>query len=419
MKKSVALLLPTSSYRNEDFLAAAALLKVDVTRIANYCHRLAPDWGMPVTLSVPFDQPEIALERLKAQFARRRFDAVLAVDESGVELAALLSRQFGLQANSAESVRCLRDKLAFRTLQHAQGFDAPRIMHVADAAAFSAQDSKLPFPVVVKARRLSASRGVIRADDMNELSHAIRRVAAIQRQAERDADKLGILIEQFVPGAEYAFEGMLTNGRLTALAVFDKPDPLDGPFFEETLYVTPSRLDSRTQQRLIEQIEAHCAAAGLMHGPVHAEARVYDESIVLLEIAPRSIGGLCGRVLRYTLGVALEELILRNALALPVAPLRADKAAGVMMIPIPRRGLLSGVKGVAEARQVALIEDIVITTEIDQLVVPLPEGSSYLGFIFARGDTPSEVEQALRAAHAQLRFEITPEYRLQAATGLN
>ena len=192
--KSVALLLPTSSYRNDDFLSAAEALGVDVTRIANYCHQLAPSWGMPGTLSVPFDQPEVALERLKAELAGRQFDAVLAVDDSGVELAARLSRHFGLSSNCAATIRCLRDKLAFRTLQHAHGLDAPRFVHRGGSADFPAHDFYLPFPVVVKARRLSASRGVIRADNAQELREAVRRVAAIQRQADRDADDLGMVI---------------------------------------------------------------------------------------------------------------------------------------------------------------------------------------------------------------------------------
>lgn len=414
--KSVALLLPTSSYRNDDFLAAAEALGIDVTRIANYCHRLAPGWGMPKTLSVPFDQPEVALERLEAELAGRQFDAVLAVDDSGVELAAALSRHFGVDSNSAAAIRCLRDKLAFRTLQHAHRFDVPQFVHVASSADFPAHDLDIPFPVVVKARRLSASRGVIRADNVQALHEAVRRVAAIQRQADRDADDLGIVIEEFIPGHECAFEGMLANGQLTTLAVFDKPDPLDGPFFEETLYVTPSRLSLSLQSELIEQIEAHCIVAGLVQGPVHAEARIDGVRIVLLEIAPRSIGGLCGRVLRYTLGISLEELILANALDMPKTFKCVSGAAGVMMIPIPRRGLLARVEGIAQARAIPFVEDVVVTAEIGHLVSPPPEGASYLGFIFARGDAPAQVEHALRAANAQLDFEITPEYPLAAAT---
>lgn len=414
VRKSIALLLPTSSYRNDDFLSAAAALDVDVTRIANYCHQLAPDWGIPIAWSVPFDQPEVAFERLKAQFGARRFDAVLAVDDSGVELAAMLARHFGLRANPAAAIQALRDKLAFRRLQHAHGFAAPKFLHVAAGGAIDAARVASMFPVVVKARRLSASRGVIRADNRAQFDAALSRVAAIQNQADRDAPSMGIIVEAFIPGAEYAFEGMLENGRLAVLALFDKPDPLDGPYFEETLYVTPSRLAHSMQQRLFEQIQAHCAAAGLLHGPVHAEARIAGDRVVILEIAPRSIGGLCGRVLRYTLGVGLEELILRNALELDIAAPAPSCAAGVMMIPIPRRGILENVNGIERARQVGLIVDVVITAEIEQLLVPPPEGASYLGFIFARGDDPSAVEQALRMAHAALEFKIRPEYALSA-----
>lgn len=412
-QKALALLLPTSSYRNEDFLAAATALNVEITPIANYCHQLAPGWGMPATLAVPFDQPQVAFERLKNQLAARRFDAILAVDDSGVELAALLNEHFGLIANSAASVRTLRDKLAFRNLQHAHGFPAPKFAHF-QSAAVQPQALDFDFPVVVKPRRLSASRGVIRADNALQLSEAVQRVLAIQAQADRDAAELGVLVEEFIPGAEYAFEGMLDNGRLTALALFDKPDPLNGPYFEETLYVTPSRLAARVRDNLLQMIAGLCAAAGLRHGPIHAEARINGEQIVLLEIAPRSIGGLCGRVLRYTLGISIEDAILRNALRLGMPPRSASCAAGVMMIPIPRRGLLASVEGMQEARKIPLVEDIVITSEIGQLVTPPPEGASYLGFIFARGDDAQAVEHALRQAHQKLRFEITAEYPLRS-----
>ena len=411
---TLVLLLPVASYRNEDFLAAARALNVDVIEVQNYCHQLAPTWGMGVTQSVPFDQPERACAALLPQFRSRTVDAVLAVDDSGTELAALLARALGVRGNAPNAVRTLRDKLAFRQLQHAQGFSAPdfRVVHAGTADAIG-----INFPVVVKARRLSASRGVIRADTPEQLRAAIKRVAAIQAHADRDAGKLGVIVEDFIPGAEFAFEGLLDDGELATLALFEKPDPLDGPYFEETLYIAPARLDANTASRLETAVAAHCHAAGLRNGPVHAEARINDDDIVLLEVAPRSIGGLCGRVLRHSLKIGLEEVILRNALGMQVATSRSAGAVGVMMIPIPKRGVLTAVDGVAAARAVDAIEDCVITAEIGQVVIPPPEGASYLGFIFARAETPVEVEAALRAAHAQLRFDIVTEYPLAGVSG--
>ena len=270
------------------------------------------------------------------------------------------------------------------------------------------------FPVVVKPRRLSGSRGVIRADDADELMRAVHWVRAIQSRGDRDAQSLGLIIEDFIPGHEYALEGSLQRGQLTTLALFDKPDPLNGPYFEETLYITPSRLPGTLQNRIHQQVARACRAAGLIIGPVHAEVRVNDQGIWILEVAPRSIGGLCGRVLTHSLGMSLEELILRQVVTEPLpSPLPGageDGAAGVMMIPIPRRGIYHGLEGLAAARSVLGITGVTITAEPGQIIAPPPDGASYLGFIFARAASPADAEMALRVAHRRLKFDIRPEY---------
>jgi biotin carboxylase len=273
----------------------------------------------------------------------------------------------------------------------------------------------LKFPVVVKARRLSGSRGVIRADDSEALLRAVHQVRAIQSRADRDAQALGLIVEDFIPGCEHALEGCLDQGELTTLALFDKPDPLDGPYFEETLYVTPSRLPGWLQQRIRDEAARACRAAGLATGPVHAEMRVNQRGVWLLEIAARSIGGLCARVLRHSLGMSLEELILRQLVGEAVAPARAvagaGNASGVMMIPIPRRGIYHGVEGLAAAQAVLGVTGMTITAQPGQIVAPPPDAASYLGFIFARASTPAEAEAALRSAHRCLHLDIRPEYK--------
>ena len=217
-------------------------------------------------------------------------------------------------------------------------------------------------------------------------------------------------MEQFIPGSEHALEGMLEEGTLTSLALFDKPDPLDGPYFEETIYVTPSRLPQALQNRIHEEVARACRCAGLQTGPIHAEVRVNEEGVWILEIAARSIGGLCGRALTHLVGMSLEELILRHALG-ERAPAAGERgAAGVMMIPIPRRGIFRGVEGKAEALSVPYVTGVALTAEPGQIVAPPPEGASYLGFIYSRADRPAQAEAALRDAHRMLRFEITPEY---------
>ena len=413
--KRVLLLLPTTGYRNDDFRAAAKKLGVEIVAAADYCHRLAPSWGMPPLMALHFDRPEDAAESVLLEIGGKP-DAVLAVDDSGVELAALLAQRLGLPGNPVHAVRAVRDKLAFRRLLREHGFPCPQFRHLAAGEDPEQWASEVKFPVIVKARRLSGSRGVIRADDFGTLIDAVRWVRAIQAKADRDHRELGLIVEDFIPGREYALEGMLDHGRLATLALFDKPDPLDGPYFEETLYVTPSRLPHALQDRIRQEVARACGAAGLATGPIHAEVRVNDQGIWILEVAARSIGGLCGRVLKHSLGMSLEELILRRAVGQPLPVPRADDAAGVMMIPVPRRGIYDGVAGLTDARSVPFITGIAITAEPGQSIAPPPDGAGYLGFLFARAGLPADAEAALRSAHRRLRFAIRPEFPARETT---
>jgi biotin carboxylase len=307
----------------------------------------------------------------------------------------------------------LRDKLAFRQMQKERGFLCPDFHHLpsdADPAQLLAQ---LRWPVVVKARRLSGSRGVIRADNAPEFLQAVNWVRDIQTKADRDAASLGLVVEGFIAGREYALEGILDRGELRVLALFDKPDPLDGPYFEETIYVTPSRLPDRTQEEIHGTVQRACRQVGLITGPVHAEMRIKGEGVWLLEVAARSIGGLCGMALNHTLGMTLEELILHSALNQPVALSASREGAGVMMIPIPRRGIYQGVHDLDSALEVPGITGIRITAQPGQIIAPPPEGASYLGFIFSLCATPAKAELALRRARARLLFDIQPEYKVQ------
>jgi biotin carboxylase len=420
--KRVLLLLPTTGYRNSDFLKAAGKLGVEIVAAADYCHQLAPSWGLAPVMALHFDRPGEAADTVLREIDGT-FDAVLAVDDSGVELAAILSERLRLPGNPAEAVRRVRDKLAFRRLFKEREFPCPEFHHLPAGEDAGKLLPGLEFPVVVKARRLSASRGVIRADDPAALMRAVNWVRAIQTRADRDAQELGLVIEDFIQGREYALEGCLQRGELTILALFDKPDPLDGPYFEETLYITPSRLPQALQERIHQEVARACRAAGLITGPVHAEVRINDGGIWLLEVAARSIGGLCARVLDHLLGMSLEELILRQAVAeslpasLPAGMEKAGEggAAGVMMIPIPRRGIYRGLEGLAGAQSLPGVTGVAITAQPGQIVAPPPDGASYLGFIFARAASPADAEMALRVAHGRLHFDIRPEYPVTVA----
>jgi biotin carboxylase len=329
----------------------------------------------------------------------KRPDAVVGVDEQGIEVAAMAAEQLGLAHNPPGAVAITRNKRRARQVLSAAGLAQPKVY---DDPVY---DDAPAFPCVVKATTLSGSRGVIRANDTGELETALERVRAI---AGAGSD---VLVEAYVPGAEVAVEGLLDAGTLYVLAIFDKPDPLEGPYFEETIYVTPSRLPTDVQHAVERVVADACAAIGLSEGPVHAELRLPPAGPpVLLEVAARSIGGLCARTLSFGAGISLEEVILRHAVGLPLGSLeRARAASGVMMLPIASAGILRAVDGLDAARAVDGIDGVEITIPIGQPVAALPEGDRYLGFCFASGDDPAAVEASLRAAYACLAVTISPD----------
>jgi formate-dependent phosphoribosylglycinamide formyltransferase (GAR transformylase) len=411
------LLMTTTTYRAHAFLEAARRLDLPVVVGSERSQALAA--ANPAGhLTLDFTAPEEATRAI-VEFAKAYpIGSVVAADDDGVILAAMASAALGLPHHPGAAVAAARDKYRMRQLLAAAGLRSPRFWRFSVDDDPAAVARRVEYPCVVKPLSLSASRGVIRADDPGQFVAAWHRLLAILQQPDdaisprRSAH--AILVERFIPGAEVALEGLLTHGKLRVLALFDKPDPLDGPFFEETIYVTPSRFPAAVQDEIASCTAAVAFTLGLRHGPVHAELRVNEQGPWLLEIAPRSIGGLCSRTLRFGDGMSLEELLLRHALGLDVEALARERSsAGVMMIPIPQAGILRQVEGQAEAKQVAAIEDIRITIPIGQEVVPLPEGSRYLGFIFARDQTPASVESALREAHRRLTFVIMPANKPQ------
>jgi biotin carboxylase len=366
---------------------------------------------------VQFDQPEQAVQTLVAFARRQPVQAILAVDDSATVLAAMASEVLDLAFNSSEAALAARNKHRMRQLLSAAGVPCPefRLYEMEDDPTRIALE--VEYPCVVKPLLLSGSRGVIRADNPLEFEVAFGRLRRLLASLQRVPGSTQILVENFIPGFEVALEGMLDRGELKVLALFDKPDPLDGPFFEETIYVTPSRLPERVQTQIADCTAQAAAALGLRQGPIHAELRVNEEGPWIVEVAGRSIGGLCSQTLRFGPDVSLEELILRQAVGLEIESWRGDEGArGVMMIPIPAAGLLKHVDGVEAARQVPGIESVEITAQPYQPLVPLPEGESYLGFIFARGNQPEEVETALRQAHAKLHFEVETLLTLNVGT---
>lgn len=405
---SLLLLLPTTTYRASAFLRAARRLGIDAVVGSDQRQALhAPGKA----LALNFLRPESAVADIVDFAGTRPLRAVVGVDDEGVLLAALASEALGLPHNSVASVRATRHKHEMRAALAGAGLPSPgyRVFSTEDDPAEVCE--RVSFPCVLKPVFLSASRGVIRADGPEAFVAAFHRIAAILAEPRTSARggpvARMILVEDYIPGGEVALEGLLVKGDLQALALFDKPDPLEGPFFDETLYVTPSRLPQAFQEEVQRQTSEAARALGLREGPVHAELRFNDAGVWVVEIAARSIGGLCSRALRFGTGMSLEEVILRHATGLPMRSLQLDRqAAGVMMMPIPGRGVLKEVRGLDAARQTPGVEGVTITVPLGREVAPLPEGDRYLGFIFARRGTPQAVEEALREAYRRVEVGI-------------
>jgi hypothetical protein len=430
---TVLVLATTTGYQTRAFGDAALRLGVELVFATDRCHLLEDPWH-DAAIPIRFYDEDASVAAILEAARERPIDGVIVVGDRPTVIAARVAQALGLPGHPPEAAAIARHKQRTRESLRDAGLPAPWFVPF---SLIPNPDSRLPnpvsYPCVLKPVSLSGSRGVMRVDDMASLAAALDRLRAIVRspdvRAERNEAHDAALLEGFIPGREYAIEGLMHHGQLHVLAIFDKPDPLDGPFFEETIYVTPSAASEATQRAIVEAITRATAAMGLHHGPIHAECRVNAEGVFVLEVAARPIGGLCARALRFapagsrdsSLGIRipnpespipLEALLLRHALGESPEWRREADASGVMMIPIARRGLLRGVEGVDAARRVPHIVEVQITAKIDQRLLPLPEGASYLGFIFARAERASAVESALRDAHACLRFAIDPEFPL-------
>jgi biotin carboxylase len=411
----ILVIAPHGSYRTSAFISAAHRLGVKVLLVSEGKHSIVSEYARG--LHIDLSNQAAALELILQQAAKEPIAGIIATDDSTTELAARAAKQLGLPHNPPAAVNMARRKDRARACLAAADVRVPKYRCLNLAQPLAQQLNDIDFPSVIKPVGLSGSRGVIRVNNSTELNQGIQRIQAmLQQETQLDADVARLLlVETFIPGVEVAVEGMLTAGKLQILTVFDKPDPLDGPYFEETYYTTPSRHASGTLANLEQTVQAACAAYDLREGPVHAECRLNEDGVWLLEVAARTIGGLCGRLLQFGTGYSLEELVLAQAMGKNLPIEMAQQGAGVLMIPIPKAGILKRVEGILAAQRIPYIESVEIQIREGHELVPLPEGSSYLGFIFARAPSAVQAEAALRAAHACLNIVVAPLWKVNVA----
>jgi biotin carboxylase len=416
-RKRILFFTAKLGYQTRSFEEAAKKLDVELVYVTDRCHQLEDPWG-DRAIPVQFESPESAARAVMERARAMRVDGILALGDRPLTAAAYAARGLGIVYNHPLAVEACRSKLRTREIFRDAGLQVPWFRKLPVHPAPEPALLGITYPCVLKPMSLSASQGVIRANNREEFLAAATRIHKLLDSAEiratHEAGLSHVIVEGYIPGEEVAVEGILANGQLRVLAIFDKPDPLEGPYFEETIYVTPSRHSREMQEEIARCMRNAVAALGLSQGPVHAEFRLNESGVWPLEIAPRPIGGLCARSLRFgpdATGefIGLEELLVRHAVELHATELDREKqGSGVMMIPVPRSGIYEGVAGVEAARSVQGLVDLVITAREHDAIAAWPEGSSYLGFLFARSERPEEAEKTLRAAHAHLQFQITP-----------
>ncbi len=415
--KRLLLFTAKLGYQTRSFEDAARKLGVPLVYVTDRCHQLKDPWG-DQAIPVHFESPEEAAYTVMEKLRGQDVAGVLALGDRPAAAAAYVARGLGIAYNHPASVEACRNKLRMREVFRDAGLRVPWFRGFPVTPIPEPALVGISFPCVLKPISLSASQGVMRANNRKEFLAAGERLRRLLESAEiratREPNLDQMIVEGYIPGGEVAVEGLLTEGTLRILAIFDKPDALEGPYFEETIYVTPSRLPEATQTEIEKCARDATRALGLTHGPIHAEFRISDDSVWPIEVAARPIGGLCARALWFRTSdtkaeIGLEELLLGHALKMPGSdPQREVQASGVMMIPVPHSGILESISGVEAARATHRITELIITARLHDYIAAWPEGSSYLGFLFAKGSTAEEVEQAIREAHKKLRFSITP-----------
>jgi len=417
MAKRLLLFTAKLGYQTRSFEDAARKLGVQLVYVTDRCHQLKDPWG-DQAIPVHFESPEQAAYAVMEALRGKEVGGVLALGDRSAAAAAYAARGLGIEYNHPAAVEACRSKLRMREVFRDAGLRVPWFRSFPITPIPEPALVGISFPCVLKPLSLSASQGVMRANNRQEFLAAASRLGRLLESAEiratREPNLDQMIVESYIPGREVAVEGLLTGGTLRILAIFDKPDPLEGPYFEETIYVTPSRLPEATQSQIEKCARDAARALGLTHGPVHAEFRINDDGIWPIEVAARPIGGLCARALRFRPNdaqaeIGLEELLLRHAFKMPASDaLREAPASGVMMIPVPVSGILESVSGVEAARATHRITELIITARLQDYIAAWAEGSSYLGFLFAKASTAEEVDEAIREAHRKLEFAITP-----------
>ena len=379
------LVIPENSYKSNDFVLTAEKLGIDFLIITD-SDQVTSQFGDTVIIQ-NFDENISDETLIKLQ----KITHVLPVDHSGLKYAGYLVDLLGAKGNKLFAVEHSMNKFESRnTFNSISNIKAKNMIakSLKDIESFTEKHGTS----VLKPNFGSASKSVLKINNFNQSKDYIINLM-------NDCEDQEMIIEQYIEGTEYALEGNLINSNLNKITIFDKPIEYKEPYFEESIYITPSELPEELQNQIIKLIGNACKKIGLENGPVHVEFKILDENIFIIEINPRMIGGLCSKCLSFGLfKVSLEEITLHAFLYNELKPIELlSNYVGVLMLPTPKTGKFVSINQ-DELEKIDNVSTVEITVSQNSDLLEPPFGDKYLGFVFSQANEKALVINALMKA---------------------
>ena len=383
--KKLLLVIPENSYKSNDFVVAAEKLGIDFLIITD-SEQVSSKFSDTVIIN-KFDA-ELNKNNLKKL---KDVTHVLPVDHSALKFSGYLVDLLEVKGNKLESINLSMNKYESRKIFNSLldiKVNNEIIKNIDDVNTFINKNGTS----VLKPIYGTASKSVLKINNVEKNKEQIEKLM-------QDCFDQDLVIEEYIDGKEYALEGTIINSELKKIVIFDKPVEYKHPYFEESIYITPSELSSEAEKRVVSIVDKACKKIGLEDGPVHVEFKINENQIFIIEINPRMIGGLCSRCLSFGLfKVSLEEIILHAFMNNELKNIELlNNYVGVLMIPTPKSGKFISINK-EELEKIPNISNVEITVPEGSDLLEPPYGDKYLGFAFSQGIDKKTVNESLLTA---------------------
>ncbi len=383
--KKLLLVIPENSYKSNDFVVAAEKLGIDFLIITD-SEQVSSKFSDTVIIN-KFDA-ELNKNNLKKL---KDVTHVLPVDHSALKFSGYLVDLLEVKGNKLESINLSMNKYESRKIFNSLldiKVNNEIIKNIDDVNTFINKNGTS----VLKPIYGTASKSVLKINNVEKNKEQIEKLM-------QDCFDQDLVIEEYIDGKEYALEGTIINSELKKIVIFDKPVEYKHPYFEESIYITPSELSSEAEKRVVSIVDKACKKIGLEDGPVHVEFKINENQIFIIEINPRMIGGLCSRCLSFGLfKVSLEEIILHAFMNNELKNIELlNNYVGVLMIPTPKSGKFISINK-EELENIPNISNVEITVPEGSDLLEPPYGDKYLGFAFSQGIDKKTVNESLLTA---------------------